>query len=106
VPAPESTVAACAALTRPGGDVFFSTINRNAKSYLFAILGAEYLLKLLPRGTHDYDKLVRPAELAKWCRNSGLELRDIIGMVYNPVTRSYSLGDDTNVNYLVHAVKR
>jgi len=106
VPMPESTVAACAALARPGGDVFFSTLNRNAKSYLFAIVGAEYLLKLLPRGTHDYEKLIRPAELARWCRDAGLELRELTGMHYNPITRRYALGPGTSVNYLVHAVKR
>ena len=106
VPKPESTVAACAALVRPGGDVFFSTLNRNAKSYLFAIVGAEYLLKLLPRGTHDYEKLIRPAELAGWCRDVGLELRQLTGMHYNPITRRYTLGPGTSVNYLVHAVKR
>ncbi|MBM3347928.1 MAG: bifunctional 2-polyprenyl-6-hydroxyphenol methylase/3-demethylubiquinol 3-O-methyltransferase UbiG, partial [Betaproteobacteria bacterium] len=106
VPAPDSTVAACAALLRPGGDIFFSTINRNAKSYLFAIVGAEYLLKLLPRGTHDYEKLIRPAELARWCRSAELELRELIGMSYNPLTRTYSLSKDTSVNYLAHAIRR
>ena len=106
VPEPQSTVAACAALARPGANLFFSTLNRNAKSYLFAILGAEYLRKLLPKGTHDYTKFIKPAELARWCRDAGLELRAVIGMHYNPVTRQYSLGQDTSVNYLVHAIKR
>ena len=106
VPAPQSIVAACATLARPGANVFFSTINRNAKSYLYAILGAEYLLKLLPRGTHDYSKLIKPAELARWCRDAGLELREIIGMSYNPITHQYALGTGADVNYLVHAVKQ
>ncbi len=106
VPEPQSTVAACAALARPGANLFFSTLNRNPKSYLFAVLGAEYLLKLLPKGTHDYSKFIRPAELARWCRGTGLELREVIGMSYNPITRRYALGRDTSVNYLVHAVKR
>ncbi len=105
VPDPASTVTACAALARPGGDVFFSTINRNIKAYLYAILAAEYVLKLLPRGTHDYAKLIKPAELARWCRQSDLELREIIGMGYNPVTRRYTLGEGTHVNYLVHAAR-
>jgi 2-polyprenyl-6-hydroxyphenyl methylase / 3-demethylubiquinone-9 3-methyltransferase len=105
VPEPASTVAACAALARPGGHVFFSTINRNPKAYLFAIVGAEYVLRLLPKGTHDYARFIKPAELARHARNAGLEVRDIIGMTYNPVTKVYSLGRDTDVNYLVHAVK-
>ena len=105
VPEPASTVAACAALAKPGGHVFFSTINRNPKAYLFAIVGAEYVLRLLPKGTHDYAKFIKPAELARHARNAGLEVRDIIGMTYNPVTKVYSLGRDTDVNYLVHAVK-
>jgi 2-polyprenyl-6-hydroxyphenyl methylase/3-demethylubiquinone-9 3-methyltransferase len=105
VPDPGSTVTACAALAKPGGRVFFSTINRNPKAYLFAIVGAEYVLRLLPKGTHDYAKFIKPAELARHARNAGLEVRDIIGMTYNPVTRVYSLGRDTDVNYLVHAVK-
>lgn len=103
VPQPASTVAACGKLVRPGGDVFFSTISRNLKAYLFAIIGAEYVLRLLPRGTHDYEKFIRPAELARFCRDAGLEVRTIIGMTYNPLTRCYALGTDTDVNYLVHA---
>jgi 2-polyprenyl-6-hydroxyphenyl methylase/3-demethylubiquinone-9 3-methyltransferase len=105
VPAPDATVRACATLVRPGGHVFFSTLNRNPKSYLFAILGAEYLLKLLPKGTHDYARFIRPSELARWCRDAGLEVRELAGMSYNPLTRQYRLGTDTSVNYLVHAVR-
>ncbi|MCK0512215.1 bifunctional 2-polyprenyl-6-hydroxyphenol methylase/3-demethylubiquinol 3-O-methyltransferase UbiG [Aromatoleum buckelii] len=103
VPDPASTVAACAQLVRPGGDVFFSTINRNFKAYLFAVLGAEYILKLLPRGTHDYAKFIRPSELARYCRQAALETTELLGMSYNPLTHVYSLGNDTDVNYLVHA---
>ena len=105
VPDPESPVRACAALARPGAQLFFSTINRNPKAYALAIIGAEYVLKLLPKGTHDYAKFVRPSELSRYCRNAGLEVRDIIGMTYNPFAKTYSLGRDTGVNYLVHAVK-
>ncbi|KPK55299.1 MAG: 3-demethylubiquinone-9 3-methyltransferase [Gammaproteobacteria bacterium SG8_31] len=100
VPDAASVVAACADLVRPGGKVFFSTINRNPKSYLFAIIGAEYLLHLLPKGTHDYRKFIRPSELERWARNSGLQIEDITGMTYNPLTRTYRLGDDVDVNYL------
>jgi 2-polyprenyl-6-hydroxyphenyl methylase / 3-demethylubiquinone-9 3-methyltransferase len=106
VPDPASTVSACARLARSGGQVFFSTINRNLKSYAFAVIGAEYVLKLLPKGTHDYMKFIRPSELARHCRDAGLEVREIIGMTYNPFTRAYSLGTDTGVNYLVHCVRR
>ena len=105
VPDPSSTVAACATLVKPGGDVFFSTINRNLKAYLFAIVGAEYVLRMLPRGTHDYAKFIKPSELSRLCRNAGLELRDVTGMSYNPLTKIYSLGDDTSVNYILHCVK-
>ena len=105
VPDPASTVAACAALAKPGASVFFSTINRNPRSYLLAIVGAEYLLKLLPRGTHDYAKFIKPSELAGFCRNASLELQEVIGMSYQPLTKSYRLGSDTAVNYLVHAIK-
>jgi len=100
VPDPASTVRACAQLAKPGGHVFFSTLNRNPKSYLFAIIGAEYLLKLLPRGTHDYAKFIKPSELAQFCRNAGLDVTDICGMNYNPMNKIYSLGKDTSVNYL------
>jgi 2-polyprenyl-6-hydroxyphenyl methylase/3-demethylubiquinone-9 3-methyltransferase len=102
VPDPGSTVRACARLVRPGGHVFFSTINRNLKSYLFAVIGAEYVLKLLPKGTHDYARFVRPSELARHCRDAGLAVREIKGMTYNPLTRTYALGTDADVNYLVH----
>ena len=101
VPDPASVVRACATLVKPGGWVFFSTINRNPKAYLFAVVGAEYLLKLLPRGTHDYAKFLRPAELARHCRDAGLTTVEIVGMSYNPLTRGYSLGNDTSVNYLI-----
>ena len=100
VPEPASIVRACATLVRPGGWVFFSTLNRNPKSFLFAIVGAEYLLNLLPRGTHGYAKLIRPSELARHCRASGLELLHTRGMEYNPLTRRYWLSGDTSVNYL------
>jgi 2-polyprenyl-6-hydroxyphenyl methylase/3-demethylubiquinone-9 3-methyltransferase len=106
VPDPQSIVNACAQLVKPGGDVFFSTINRNPKSYLFAIIGAEYVLNLLPRGTHDYKKLIRPSELDTWIRSSGLSTREITGMSYNPITKKYWLGDDVDVNYLIHASKQ
>ena len=103
VPDPAAIVHACAALVKPGGQVFFSTINRNPKSYLFAVLGAEYILRLLPRGTHDYAKFITPAELAQYIRNGGLSLEALRGMGYNPVTKVYSLNQDTSVNYLVAA---
>jgi len=106
VPDPASTVRACAELARPGASVFFSTINRNPKSYLFAVIGAEYILKLLPKGTHDYMKFIKPSELAHHCRAAGLEVREIVGMSYNPLTKVYSLGADADVNYLVRCVRR
>lgn len=107
VPDPASVVKACADLVKPDGDVYFSTINRNPKSYAFAILGAEYLLKLLPKGTHEYGKFIRPSELAHWLRQAGLELQDISGMTYNPITKRYKLDpSDVSVNYLLHAKKR
>lgn len=106
VPDPASVVKACAALVKDNGDVYFSTINRNPKSYAFAILGAEYILKLLPKGTHDYSKFIRPSELAAWMRTAGLELQSIMGMTYNPITKHYKLDpNDVSVNYLVHAKK-
>ena len=101
VPDPASIVQACAALAKPGGWVFFSTLNRNAKAFLFAIVGAEYLLKLLPRGTHEYARFVRPSELAQACRDAGLDLRHTRGMAYNPLTKRYWLNGDTSVNYLI-----
>ena len=105
VPAPASTVRACAQLVRPGGMVFFSTINRNPKSYLFAVVGAEYVLNLLPRGTHDYARFIRPAELARYCREAGLAVDEVIGMTYNPFGKAYALGADTDVNYLMRTAR-
>lgn len=106
VPEPASVVQACATLVRPGGWVFFSTLNRNPKSFLFSIIGAEYLLQLLPKGTHEYARFIRPSELARWCREAGLELAGSRGMEYNPLTRRYSLSADTSVNYLFACRKR
>ena len=103
VPDPASTVMACARLVKPGGQVFLSTINRNPKAYLFAVIGAEYLLKLLPRGTHDYTRFLKPAELARLCRDAGLEVLEITGLRYNPLNRTASVGADTDMNYLVRA---
>jgi|SRR5690606_36155622 2-polyprenyl-6-hydroxyphenyl methylase/3-demethylubiquinone-9 3-methyltransferase len=106
VPDPASVVRACARLVKPGGDVYFSTINRNPKAYAFAVLGAEYLLRLLPKGTHEYGKFIRPSEIARWLRTNNLELRDITGMTYNPLTKVYALNPtDISVNYLLHARK-
>ncbi len=105
VPEPASTVAACAALVKPGGQVFFSTINRNPKAYAYAVIGAEYMLKLLPRGTHNYAKFIKPSELAAYCRRAALDVDRVTGMTYNPLTRVYALGPDTDVNYLMHCVK-
>jgi 2-polyprenyl-6-hydroxyphenyl methylase/3-demethylubiquinone-9 3-methyltransferase len=105
VPDPSSTVAACARLCRPGGQVFFSTINRNLKSYLFAVVGAEYVLGLLPKGTHDYARFIKPSDLARWCRAAGLDAAELRGMTYNPLTRRYRLGTDCEVNYLLCCVK-
>jgi 2-polyprenyl-6-hydroxyphenyl methylase/3-demethylubiquinone-9 3-methyltransferase len=101
VPDPSAVVRACGDLVRPGGWVFFSTLNRNPKSFLFAIIGAEYLLRLLPRGTHEYARFIRPSELARWCRDAGLSLQGTRGMEYNPLTRRYWLSNDTSVNYLI-----
>ncbi|WP_151637000.1 bifunctional 2-polyprenyl-6-hydroxyphenol methylase/3-demethylubiquinol 3-O-methyltransferase UbiG [Noviherbaspirillum aerium] len=101
VPDPAAVVKACATLVKPGGHVFFSTINRNPKSYLFAVIGAEYILRLLPKGTHDYAKFITPAELAQFARNAGLTVGRLKGMGYNPLTKIYSLNQDTDVNYLV-----
>jgi 2-polyprenyl-6-hydroxyphenyl methylase/3-demethylubiquinone-9 3-methyltransferase len=105
VPDPASLVKACANLVKPGGHVFFSTINRNPKAYLFAVIGAEYVLRLLPKGTHDYAKFIRPSELDGMIRPAGLSLGDIVGIVYNPLTRKYSLGKDIDVNYIAHSIK-
>ena len=101
VPDPASVVQACARLVKPGGWVFFSTLNRNPKSFLFAIVGAEYLLKLLPKGTHEYARLIKPSELGQWARDAGLDLHSFKGMEYNPLTKRYWLSQDTSVNYLV-----
>lgn len=102
VPSPKAVIAACRELVKPGGDVFFSTINRNPKSFLFAIVGAEYLLRLLPAGTHEYEKFIRPSELESWARESGLQLQGSIGLHYNPISRDYSLGPNVDVNYMMH----
>ncbi|WP_410500270.1 bifunctional 2-polyprenyl-6-hydroxyphenol methylase/3-demethylubiquinol 3-O-methyltransferase UbiG [Chitinibacter sp. S2-10] len=101
VPSPASIVAACARLVKPGGWVFFSTLNRNAKAYLLAVVGAEYVLNMLPRGTHDYDKFIKPSELARMTRTAGLDTVALTGMTFNPLTQVYKLADDTDVNYLV-----
>ncbi|MEM6605553.1 MAG: bifunctional 2-polyprenyl-6-hydroxyphenol methylase/3-demethylubiquinol 3-O-methyltransferase UbiG [Pseudomonadota bacterium] len=104
VPDPDQVVAACAALVKPGGDIFFSTINRNPKSFLFAIIGAERILRLLPTGTHDYRMLIRPSELSQWLRRAGLDLQAMTGLIYNPITKRYRLSEsDVSVNYLLHA---
>ncbi len=105
VPGPASIVSACMRLVRPGGWVFFSTLNRNAKSFLFAIVGAEYLLNLLPRGTHTYERMIRPSELARYCRDSGLDVKQTRGMEYNPLTQRYWLSADTSVNYMLASQK-
>ena len=105
VPDPASVIQACAKMLRPGGDLFLSTINRNPKAYLFAIVGAEYVLNLLPRGTHDYAKFIRPSELAGWVRAAGLQVKQTTGMSYNPLSKRYKLGDDVDVNYLMHTHK-
>ena len=105
VPDPTSVIAACSALAKPGGHVFFSTISRNLKAYLLAVIGAEYILQMLPKGTHDYAKFIKPSELSRWAKSVGLEPDELIGMSYNPLTRKYSLGNNIDVNYLVHTVK-
>lgn len=105
VPDPASIISACAQLVKPGGHVFFSTINRNPKAYLFAVLGAEYILNMLPKGTHDYAKFIKPSELVRWARQFDLLLEGQAGMSYNPITQHYWLNDDVSVNYLVHTVK-
>lgn len=105
VPDPSSVIAACSKLVKPGGHVFFSTINRNPKSYLFAIIGAEYILQMLPKGTHDYSKFIKPSELENWARAADLHLRELTGMSYNLLSKIYSLGHDVDVNYLMHFQK-
>jgi 2-polyprenyl-6-hydroxyphenyl methylase/3-demethylubiquinone-9 3-methyltransferase len=106
VPDPASTIRACATLVKPGGHVFFSTLNRNLKSYLMAVVGAEYILKLLPKGTHEYAKFIKPSELARYVREAGLDLEDLTGMHYNPLSQGYSLGPNADVNYLMRTSKR
>ena len=103
VPQPSSTVRAAATLVKPGGSVFFATLNRHPKAYALAVIGAEYVLKLLPKGTHDYKKFIKPAELVRWCKQAGLEPEEIIGMDYNPLTQRVALDKDTRVNYLLRA---
>jgi 2-polyprenyl-6-hydroxyphenyl methylase/3-demethylubiquinone-9 3-methyltransferase len=105
VPEPEQVMAALGALLKPGGHLFISTINRNLKAFLLAIVGAEYVLRLLPRGTHDYERFIRPSELAGWARQAGLEVRDIAGIEYNPITRQFFRSNDATVNYLVHLTR-
>lgn len=105
VPEPSSVVEACSRLVRPGGWVFFSTLNRNAKAFLFAIVGAEHVLSLLPKGTHEFAKFIRPSELASWCRSVSLDIQATRGMEYNPMTRCYRLSSDTSVNYLIACLK-
>ena len=102
VPDPSATLSALATLVKPGGDVIVSTLNRNARAFAIAIVGAEYLARVLPRGTHEFLKFIRPSELARWGRDAGLELRDLTGITYNPLTRAFRLADDTRVNYLAH----
>lgn len=102
VPDPSSVIAACRKLVKSDGDVFFSTINRNPKAFLFAVVGAEYILNMLPHGTHHYEKFIKPSELNRWSLDAGLKLQDLTGMHYNPITRLYSLGDGVDVNYLAH----
>ena len=105
VPEPKKIVSLCAKLLKPGGTLFFSTINRNLKAYVFAVIGAEYILHLLPRGTHDYEKFIKPSELIGWCREEGLNIKTLKGMTYNPITQIYKLGKDSSVNYLVEVSK-
>ena len=105
VPDPAAIIKSCYDLLQPGGDLFVSTINRNPKAWLFAVVGAEYILRMLPRGTHDYRKFIRPSELAQWARQTGFVMGELTGMTYNPITRVYSLGRDVDVNYLIHLQK-
>ena len=105
VPSPDKVIKSCSSLLKEDGNIYFSTINRNPRSYLFAVIGAEYILNLLPKGTHDYDKFIKPSELAKWIRDAGLNSIETIGLSYNPITDNYWLGKDIQVNYMVHAKK-
>lgn len=105
VPAPEGVVKACVDLVKPGGSLFFSTINRNPKAYMMAIVGAEYVLRLLPKGTHEYEKFIKPSELETWLRNNSCSVKRIAGLRYNPLTKQFSINDDVSVNYLLYATK-
>jgi len=105
VPDPGSIIKACHKLVKPGGDVFMSTINRNPKAFMFAVVGAEYLLQMLPKGTHDYKKFIKPSELSNWAREAALELKDISGISYNPLTKAYKVGNDVSVNYMAHYIR-
>ena len=105
VPSPPDIIKSCSNILNSNGDIFFSTINRNPRSYLFAVIGAEYILNLLPKGTHDYDKFIKPSELAQWIRGAGLYSKETVGLSYNPITGNYWLGKDIQVNYMVHAKK-
>ncbi len=105
VPEPASVIEACNRMLKPGGHLFLSTINRNPKSYLFAIIGAEYVLNLLPKGTHDFAKFIKPSELASWLRDNHFDMQKIIGLTYNPITKIYKLSSDVDVNFMVHAQK-
>lgn len=105
VPNPSSVITACARLVKPGGQVFLSTLNRNPKSYLFAVIGAEYVLQMLPKGTHDYARFIKPSELARWAKMANLEPEELVGMSYNLLTQKYSLGKDTSVNYLMRTIR-
>jgi len=105
VPEPGSIIEACATLVKPGGDLFVSTINRTAKAFAFAIVGAEYLLKILPKGTHHYNKFIKPSEIDRWARQNNLQLQNLIGMHYNPLTKRYWLADGVDVNYIMHFTK-
>jgi len=105
VPDPASIIKACHKLVKPGGDVFMSTINRNPKAFMFAVVGAEYLLQMLPKGTHDYKKFIKPSELSTWARQADLELKDISGISYNPLTKAYKVSNDVSVNYMTHYIK-
>ena len=105
VPDPASIIKACYKLVKPGGDVFMSTLNRNPKSFMFAVVGAEYIMQMLPKGTHDYKKFIKPSELSNWARQADLELKDITGLSYNPLTKAYKLGRDVSVNYMAHYLR-
>jgi 2-polyprenyl-6-hydroxyphenyl methylase/3-demethylubiquinone-9 3-methyltransferase len=105
VPDPISVIQACADLVKPGGDLFFSTLNRHPKAYLLAVLGAEYVMKMLPKGTHDYARFIKPSEMARWCRQAGLQVNDLKGLSYNPLNKDFHLSDDVKVNYLLHCTR-